>query len=77
MGTGGPFSPGGGREVGLTTRLLLVPGSGMRGAIPPPQYVFMAWYLVKDRDNFTYTATFGLQYSIWTLSYVLRTDNFN
>jgi hypothetical protein len=25
----------------------------MRGAIPPlPQYVFMAWYLVKQRDNF-------------------------
>jgi len=27
----------------------------MRGAIPPPQYVFMAWYLVKHRDNFTFT----------------------
>jgi len=26
----------------------------MRGAIPPlPQYVFMAWCLVKHRDNFT------------------------
>jgi hypothetical protein len=26
----------------------------MRGAIPPlPQQVFMAWYLVKHRDNFT------------------------
>jgi hypothetical protein len=25
----------------------------MRGAIPPlPQYVFMAWCLVKHRDNF-------------------------
>jgi hypothetical protein len=24
----------------------------MRGAIPPlPKYVFMAWYLVKHRDN--------------------------
>jgi len=26
----------------------------MRGAIPPlNQYVFMAWCLVKQRDNFT------------------------
>jgi hypothetical protein len=28
----------------------------MSGAIPPlPQYVFMAWCLVKHRDNFTFT----------------------
>jgi hypothetical protein len=28
----------------------------MRGAIPPlPQYVFMAWCLVKRRDNFIFT----------------------
>jgi hypothetical protein len=27
----------------------------MSGAIPPlPQYVFMAWCLVKPRDNFTF-----------------------
>jgi hypothetical protein len=26
----------------------------MRGAIPPPQYAFMAWCLVKHRDNFTF-----------------------
>jgi hypothetical protein len=26
----------------------------MRGAIPPPQYVFMAWCLVKHTDNFTF-----------------------
>jgi glycosylphosphatidylinositol transamidase (GPIT) subunit GPI8 len=27
----------------------------MRGAIPPiPQYVFMAWFLVKYRDKFTF-----------------------
>jgi hypothetical protein len=27
----------------------------MRGAIPPlPQYVFMAWCLVKHRDKFTF-----------------------
>jgi len=26
----------------------------MRGAMPPlSQYAFMAWYLVKHRDNFT------------------------
>jgi hypothetical protein len=28
----------------------------MRGAISPlPQYAFMAWCLVKRRDNFTFT----------------------
>jgi len=28
----------------------------MRGAIPPlPQYAFMAWYLVKHRDNLPFT----------------------
>jgi hypothetical protein len=28
----------------------------MRGTIPPlPQYVFMAWCLVKQRDNFIFT----------------------
>jgi hypothetical protein len=28
----------------------------MSGAIPPlPQYAFMAWCLVKHRDNFTFT----------------------
>jgi hypothetical protein len=30
----------------------------MRAAIRPlPQYVFMAWCLVKHRDNFTFTYT--------------------
>jgi hypothetical protein len=30
----------------------------MSGAIPPPpQYAFMAWYLVKHRDNFTFYKT--------------------
>jgi hypothetical protein len=28
----------------------------MLAAVPPlPLYVFMAWYLVKHRDNFTFT----------------------
>jgi hypothetical protein len=45
--------------VGLTTRLRLVPRSGMRGAVLPlPQCVFMAWCLVGHRDNFTFTFTF-------------------
>jgi hypothetical protein len=36
--------------------LHLVPRSRMRGAIHLlPQYVFMAWCLVKHRDNFTFT----------------------
>jgi hypothetical protein len=42
----------------LTTHLDLVPRSRMRGATSPlPQYVFMAWCLVKYRDNFTFTFT--------------------
>jgi hypothetical protein len=43
-----------GRGVKLTTHLHLVPRSKMRRAIPPlPQYVFMAWFLVKHKVNFT------------------------
>jgi hypothetical protein len=31
-----------------------VPMLRMRGAVPPlPQYVFMAWCLIKRRDKFT------------------------
>jgi hypothetical protein len=42
--------------VKLTTHLHLMPTSRMSGTIPPlPQYVFMAWCLVKHRDNFTFT----------------------
>jgi hypothetical protein len=37
-----------------------VGGQRMRGAIPPlPQYAFMAWCLVKHRDNFTFTLSTG------------------
>jgi hypothetical protein len=33
----------------------------MRGAIPPlPQYAFMAWCLVKHKDNFTFYLYSGL-----------------
>jgi len=52
----------------LTTHLHLVPRLRMCGAIPLlPQcifmawclisngYIFMAWYIVKHRDNFTFT----------------------
>jgi hypothetical protein len=46
----------------LTTHLLLAPRSRMSGAIPPPQYVFMAWCSVKQRDNFTLSCG-GVQYS--------------
>jgi len=35
---------------------LLVPRLRVHGTIPPlPWYVFMVWYLVKHRDNFTFT----------------------
>jgi hypothetical protein len=37
----------------------------MSGAIPPlPQYGFMAWYLVKRRDNFTFLPNSELIYNI-------------
>jgi hypothetical protein len=33
----------------------------MSGAVPPLlQYAFMAWCLVKYRDNFTFTFTFTI-----------------
>jgi hypothetical protein len=57
MGTRGSF-PGGKAAGGvkLTTHLHIVSRSRLRGAIPPlPQYVFIAWCLVKHRDNFTFT----------------------
>jgi hypothetical protein len=31
----------------------------MRGAIPPPQYVFISWFLVKHRDTFTFKVPFS------------------
>jgi hypothetical protein len=41
-------------EFEVTTYLHVVPRSRMRGAIPTLQkYVFMAWRLVKHRENFT------------------------
>jgi hypothetical protein len=39
-----------------------MPKPRMLGAISPlPQYVFMAWCLVKHRDNFTFTFTYGVK----------------
>jgi hypothetical protein len=43
------------RGVRLTTHILLVQRSRMRGAIPPPQYIYVAWCLVKHKDNFIRT----------------------
>jgi hypothetical protein len=44
--------------VMLTTHLHLVPRSRVCGAIPPlPQCAFMAWYLFRHRDNFTFYFT--------------------
>jgi hypothetical protein len=59
MGTGGSFR--GGKVAGgeADHSPPLVPRSRMHGAIPPlPQYVFMAWCLLKHRDNFTFIFTF-------------------
>jgi hypothetical protein len=42
----------------------------MRGAIPPlPQYVFMVWWLVKHRDNFTFTFI-----SLYYISVLVQAD---
>jgi hypothetical protein len=42
--------------VELATNLHLVPRLKMYGIIHPlPQYVFMAWFLVKHRDTFMFT----------------------
>jgi hypothetical protein len=45
--------------VKLTIDLHLVQRLRMRGAVPPlPHYVLMAWYLLKHRDNTTFTFCF-------------------
>jgi hypothetical protein len=46
----------------LTTHFLLKLGSRMHGTIPPPQYIFMAWCLIKHRDNFNFTFKVQFQY---------------
>jgi hypothetical protein len=47
-----------GREV---DHIHLVPRSRIRGAIPIlPHYVFMAWFLVKHKDNFTFTFAYWI-----------------
>jgi hypothetical protein len=44
-----------GRSIKLTTHLHLAPRLRMHGAVPLlPQYVFVAWYFVKQSDNCTY-----------------------
>jgi hypothetical protein len=48
--------------VKLTTHLHLVQWSRTRGPIPPlPLYVFMAWCLVKHRNNFTFLPCVSFQ----------------
>jgi hypothetical protein len=43
-------------EHSVPSSLFQTLSNAMCGAIPPlPQYVFMAWCLVKHRDNFTFT----------------------
>jgi hypothetical protein len=38
----------------------------MHGAIPPlPQYAFMAWHLVKHRDNFTFMLIYIFFFAIY------------
>jgi hypothetical protein len=51
----GSFTPGyRGRGPNLTTHLHIVLRLRMCGAVSPlPQYIFMAWYLVRGSENFT------------------------
>jgi hypothetical protein len=58
--------------VKLTTHLHLVPRSSIHGTTPPlPQYVFMAWRLVKHRDNFTFTFTFTF-FTVFSNNMIIR-----
>jgi hypothetical protein len=59
MATRGSFPGVKGWGMKLTTHLHLVSRSRMCGTIPPLPHVFMAWSLVKHKDNFTYTFTFN------------------
>jgi hypothetical protein len=49
----------------------------MSGAVHPlPQYTFMAWYLAKWRDNFTFTFnTYNTYYSQLCLKLGLTNEN--
>jgi hypothetical protein len=44
----------------------------MRGAIPPlSKYVFMAWCLVQQRDNFTFAFTFTFNMNAYLVVYAV------
>jgi hypothetical protein len=46
----------------------------MRGAIPPlSQYVFMAWFLVKHRDDFTLPQNQGIERYLVTVLSIFNT----
>jgi hypothetical protein len=48
----------------------------MHGAIPPlSQYVFMAWCLVKHRDDFTFTLQHGDNYHRICIGKLRKTMN--
>jgi hypothetical protein len=60
---------------GYTTELSwLVPSLRMRGAVPRlPQYFFMAWCLVKHRDNLTFNFTFNFNFT-FTFTFMCNTE---
>jgi hypothetical protein len=57
------LSPG----IKLTTHLNIVPRLRICGAVPPFSHVFMAWCLVKHRDNFTFN--FGSWFKVWYIDH--------
>jgi hypothetical protein len=54
------LSPGvSSRDMKLTTHFYLVPRMRMYGDVTSlSQYIFLVWYLLRHRDNFTFTYFF-------------------
>jgi len=51
-----PVGTGDSQGMKLTTHLHLVPRLRMYGVVLPiPQYIFVAWYLLKHREYLTFT----------------------
>jgi hypothetical protein len=75
MGGGGVLSLGGkvARAWSWTLTSISCRGQGMHGTVPPlPQYIFMAWCLVKRKDNFTEACYFKFHACIQALLFNCR-----
>jgi len=45
----------------------------MHGAVPPPEYVFTAWCLIKHRNNFTLPNSKSVLY-VWNIGIKLLSN---